>query len=49
MKQAKDTLTELEKKDYGRVVGQHNWVLGISRPDIPFYTCDDSKSFKMIL
>ena len=42
MKQVKDQLTEMERKDYRRAVGQINWVSGISRPDISFYVCDAS-------
>ena len=46
MKQVKDQLTEMERKDYRRAAGQINWVSGISRPDISFYVCDASTKFQ---
>ena len=46
IKQVKDQLTEIERKDYRRAVGQFNWVSGISRPDISFYVCDASTKFQ---
>ena len=42
IKQVKDQLTKIERKDYRRAVGQPNWVSGISRPDLYFYVCDVS-------
>ena len=46
IKQVKDQLTEINRKDYYRAVGQLNWVSGISQPDISFYVCDASKKFQ---
>ena len=46
IKQVKDQLTEIDKKDYYRAVGQLNWVSGISQPDISFYVCDASTKFQ---
>ena len=40
IKQVKDQLTEINRKDYYRAVGQLNWVSGISQPDISFCVCD---------
>ena len=39
-------MDEKERKDFGRTVGQFNWVSGITRPDIWFHTCDTSTWFK---
>ena len=36
IKQVKDQLTEIERKDYRRAVGQLNWVPGKSWPAISF-------------
>ena len=46
IKQVKDQLTEINRKDYYRAVGQLNWVSGISQPDISFYVCDASTKFQ---
>ena len=45
-RQSSDQLDEKGKKDFQRAVGQLNWVSGITRPDIPFHTCDASTRFK---
>ena len=46
IKQVKDQLTEIERKDYRRALGQLNWVSGISQPNISFYVCDASTKFQ---
>ena len=46
IKQVKDQLTEIDRKDYYSAVGQLNWVSGISQPDISFYVCDASTKFQ---
>ena len=46
IKQVKDQLTEIERKDYLRAVGRLNWVPGKSWPAISFYVCDASTKFQ---
>ena len=46
IKQVKDKLTEIKRKDYRRAVGQLNWVSEISQPDTSFYVCDASTKFQ---
>ena len=41
-------LTEAERTQYRSVVGQLNWVAGISRSDISFSVCEDSTKFKNV-
>ena len=35
-----------KKTSYRNAVGQLNWVVGISRPDISFSICENSTKFK---
>ena len=37
-----DVLTDKEKTLCRRIVGQLNWIAGISRPDVSFYICEAS-------
>ena len=41
-------LTEAERTQYRSVVGQLNWVAGISRSDISFSVCEASTKFKNV-
>ena len=42
----KNSLLFNEEKTYRSVLGQFNWVAGISRPDISFSVCEASTKFK---
>ena len=45
MKDWKSSLTPSEKTLYRSIVGQLNWVAGISQPDISFTVCESSTKF----
>ena len=45
MKYYKSFLTPSEKTLYRSIVGQLNWVAGISRPGISFAVCESSTKF----
>ena len=45
MKNRKSSLTPSEKTLYRSIVGQLNWVAGISRPGISFTVCESSTKF----
>ena len=45
-RQSRNQLDEKEEKYFWRAVVQLNWVSGITKPDIPFHTCDVSTRFK---
>ena len=38
-KDTKSAVTDIEKKRLRAVIGQLNWIAGISRPDVSFDTC----------
>ena len=46
LKEKNSPLSNEEKMSYRSVVGQLNWVAGISRPDISFPVCEASTKFK---
>ena len=48
MSDSNSPLTEAERTQYRSVVGQLNWVAGISRSDISFSVCEASTKFKNV-